>query len=179
MPSVHLSQRDHQDAALVCRGAILVFFVSLVLCTSPARAGDTGAVRFSRDVLPILSENCLLCHGPDAKARKAELRLDLKESALRTKEPVIVPGKSLESELIRRIESDDAEEVMPPPKSGHKLTATQKQTLRRWIDEGANWGKHWAFETPVRPELPAVKDTRLAAQSDRSLRAWRGSRKRA
>ena len=83
------------------------------------RAGDARTVDFSRDVLPILSENCLLCHGPDAKTRKADLRLDVKESALRTKDPVIVPGKSGESELIRRIEQrrpgggDAAAEVGP------------------------------------------------------------------
>ena len=70
-------------------------------------AGNAPAVSFSRDVLPILSENCLVCHGPDAKVRKADLRLDIKESALRTKEPIIVPGKSAESELIRRVESDE------------------------------------------------------------------------
>ena len=121
-------------------------------------AGDAGTVSFSRDVLPILSENCLLCHGPDAKARKADLRLDVKESALRTKEPIIVPGKSAESELIRRVESDDAEEAMPPPKSGHKLRQEQKETLRRWVDQGARWGKHWAFEPPGRIDPPRVKD---------------------
>jgi hypothetical protein len=126
---------------------------------SPAlAANDPARVSFGRDVLPILSENCLLCHGPDAKARKAELRLDLKESALRSKEPIIIPGKSAESELVRRIESDDPEEIMPPPKSGHKLNQAQKQILRRWVDQGAKWGKHWAFEAPTRPELPSVKN---------------------
>lgn len=83
-----------------------------------AFASDSAPVSFSRDVLPILSENCLLCHGPDVKTRKAELRLDVKESALRSKDPIIVPGKSGDSELIRRVETDDADELMPPPKSG-------------------------------------------------------------
>ena len=136
-------------------GALLAFIVPATV-----RAGDAGTVDFSRDVLPILSENCLLCHGPDTKTRKADLRLDVKESALRSKEPVIVAGKSGESELIRRIESEDPEEVMPPPKAGHKLTDQQKETLKRWIDQGAKWGKHWAFEPPRRPELPHVKDQR-------------------
>ena len=121
-------------------------------------AGDAAGVSFSRDVLPILSENCLLCHGPDAKARKADLRLDIKESTLRTKEPIIVPGKSEESELIRRVESDDAEELMPPPRSGHRLRPEQKATLRRWVEEGARWGKHWAFEPPGQIDTPRVKD---------------------
>ena len=130
----------------------------LVLATRPAFAGDPAAVSFSRDVLPILSENCLLCHGPDVKTRKAELRLDMKESALRSKDPIIVPGKSGDSELIRRVETDEADELMPPPKSGRKLTSRQKETLKRWVDQGARWGKHWAFEPVVRPELPAVKN---------------------
>jgi hypothetical protein len=138
----------------ICVGALILASIS-----GPAFAGDSVAVSFSRDVLPILSENCLLCHGPDPKARKADLRLDVKESALRTKEPIIVPGKSAESELIRRVASDDVDEVMPPPKSGRKLTPQQKETLRRWVDQGAWWGKHWAFEPPRRPDPPRVKNT--------------------
>jgi hypothetical protein len=126
---------------------------------SVASARAAERVDFRRDVLPILSQNCFLCHGPDAKTRKADLRLDLKESALRHEDPVIVPGKSGESELIRRISSRDHDEMMPPPKSGRKLTARQIEVLTRWIDQGAGWAKHWAFETPRLPALPAVKDT--------------------
>src|SRR4051794_29035281 len=87
--------------------------LALSCVSSLAGAAETGPVSFSRDVLPILSQNCLLCHGPDAKTRKADLRLDLKDAALRTKEPIIVPGKSAESELVRRVESQDVEDVMP------------------------------------------------------------------
>ncbi len=112
-------------------------------------------LKFSRDVLPILSDNCFACHGPDERARKADLRLDQKESAFAGN--VIVPGKSAESELIKRIISHDPDEVMPPLKSVSKLTQAQIQTLKKWIDEGAVWGKHWAFEAPQRPVLPAVK----------------------
>jgi hypothetical protein len=137
------------------------FLVLLAAFARPTvvRAGDVAHVSFSRDVLPILSENCLLCHGPDAKARKGKLRLDVKEQVLRTKEPIVVPGKSGESELIRRIESDDPEEKMPPPRSGHVLTARQQAIFKSWIDQGAAWGKHWAFEPPQRVEPPAVKDS--------------------
>ncbi len=113
-------------------------------------------VKFSRDVLPILSDTCFSCHGPDAKARKAGLRLDQKESALA--DGIIVPGKSADSELIKRITSTDPDAVMPPPKSLRKLTPAQIETLKRWVDEGAPWGKHWAFEAPQRPNLPAVKN---------------------
>jgi hypothetical protein len=122
-----------------------------------AWAGE-GAVDFGRDVLPILSENCLLCHGPDPETRQADLRLDLRESALRTVDPIIVPGNSDESELLRRIESDFGEERMPPPRSGKRLTDREIEILRRWIDEGASWGVHWAFEPPKRVDPPLPRD---------------------
>jgi hypothetical protein len=118
----------------------------------PATA--SAAVDFNRDVLPILSDKCFLCHGPDAKTRKAELRLDRKEDALRE----VVPGKSAESELILRIASDNPEERMPPPKSGRSLTPAQVETMRRWVDEGAVWAKHWSFEPPRRPVPLATHD---------------------
>jgi hypothetical protein len=117
---------------------------------SLATAGAPGPVDFRRDILPLLSENCFLCHGPDSRTRKADLRLDIKEGALRATDPVIVPGKSEESELIRRVISDDPDEVMPPRKSGKALKAHQVELLKRWIDEGASWSRHWAFEPPRR-----------------------------
>jgi hypothetical protein len=132
------------------------------LFSAPAAADRSGepqgtrpaAVQFSRDILPILSENCLRCHGPDERARKAKLRLDTSDGAAR----VLVPGKSSGSELIRRITSLEEDVIMPPPKTGRKLTDQQKAILRRWIDEGAAWGKHWAYETPRRPSLPPVRN---------------------
>ncbi len=119
--------------------------------------GDTPqtTVRFGRDILPIFAENCFKCHGPDEKARKAKLHLDRQEVALN----VIVPGKSAESKLVHRITATDPNEVMPPPKSNRKLSAEQKELLRRWIDQGAPWGRHWAYETPTRPDLPVVKNS--------------------
>jgi hypothetical protein len=114
-------------------------------------------VRFSRDVLPILSDHCFQCHGPDAQARKAKLRLDTHEGALTVAEP----GKSADSELIRRITSDDDDERMPPAKANRPLTAAQKDVLKRWVDQGLAWGKHWAYEPPERPAPPAVRDPTL------------------
>lgn len=104
-------------------------------------------VNFSRDVLPILSENCLSCHGQDESHRKADLRLDTREGAL----AVLKPGSPEASEFLQRILTEEADELMPPPKS-HKprLSVEQTGTLRRWIQEGAPWGKHWAFERPVK-----------------------------
>jgi mono/diheme cytochrome c family protein len=122
-----------------------------------ARAGEPERVDFARDVLPILSDNCFQCHGPDPKTRKADLRLDTKDGALREADPIVVPGKSDESELIRRITSENRSEVMPPPRSNRKLTPAQVETLRRWVDQGAKWGIHWAFAPPRRPEPPRVR----------------------
>ena len=124
-------------------------------------AADPGAINFSRDVLPILSDNCFQCHGPDVKARKAKLRLDTQEGA----HSVLFPGKSAESELIRRISSTESDIVMPPVKSTRKLSPAQVALLKRWIDEGAKWGKHWAFEKPQRPPLPQIRNTKHDIQN--------------
>src|ERR1043166_1160550 len=128
--------------------------VSLLL---PAAAVAQEA-DFERVILPILSDNCFYCHGPDAKRRKADLRLDEEAAAKRQNGDgvaAIVPRQSARSELLRRITSTDREEMMPPPKSNKKLTRGQIEALRKWIDAGAPWGEPWAF-TPLRkPEVPA------------------------
>ncbi len=128
---------------------------------APAAAGK-GGVDFSRDILPVLSDNCFQCHGPDEKARKGKLRLDTKEGAFRIKDgkTVIVPGKSAESELFVRITTEDPDDVMPPPESNHKLTTRQITLVRQWIDEGAPWGRHWAFNPIQSPKPPRVRNTR-------------------
>ncbi len=115
------------------------------------------AVDFNSQIRPILSENCFACHGPDEKKRKAKLRLDLKAAAL-GHAGLLVPGKPDESELIARLVSDDADQRMPPPKSGKKLTKAQTDLLRRWVAEGAPYSDHWAFVPPRRPALPQVRD---------------------
>ena len=134
----------------------LAAFATLLFATILTAAEP---VRFSRDILPILSDNCFHCHGPDAKSRQADLRLDTEDGALRKESPVIVAGKSDASELVKRLLSSDPDEVMPPPSTKKNLSAEQIALLKRWIDEGAGWGKHWAFETPRRPALPDVKRT--------------------
>jgi len=126
-----------------------------LVISSGARAADSSApIRFSRDILPILSENCFQCHGPDEKARKAKLRLDRREGAAAVVSPL--PGG--ESELVRRINAAPDDGRMPPARANRTLTTAQKDVLARWVRQGAPWGKHWAYETPVRPPLPAVKD---------------------
>jgi cytochrome c553 len=133
-----------------------IIFLLLPMAASAAPTAK-AALDFSREVLPILSNHCFTCHGPDANARKAKLRLDQEKDA---KAEVIVPGKSAESELISRIFSDDPDEQMPPPDSKLKLTAEQKATLKAWVDAGAKWGKHWAYEPPRRSALPKVNNAK-------------------
>ena len=120
-----------------------------------------AAVDFNRDLRPVLSDNCYHCHGPDVKARKADLRLDTKDGAFRVKDgkSVILPGQGSQSELYRRLVATDPDDLMPPPKSHRKLTPAQIDLVRRWIDEGANWSQHWAFTPPTRPALPKIKNT--------------------
>jgi hypothetical protein len=125
-----------------------------------AGLGAAEPVRFSRDILPILSEHCFACHGPDAAHRKAGLRLDTQEGALaggKDDGPALVPREPGRSSLIRRVESADPDLVMPPPAAKKPLRAEQQALLKRWVAEGGTWGRHWAFETPVRPALPIVK----------------------
>src|SRR5258706_287857 len=109
------------------RSVVKSFLIACCLLPGvPGLAAEgPGAISFNRDIRPILSENCFACHGPDSVARKAKLRLDQRDAAL--KAGVFVPGKPAESELVRRILSPDADEVMPPAKSKKKLTPAQKE----------------------------------------------------
>jgi len=122
--------------------------------------GAEPELSFNRDIRPILSANCFACHGFDAKQRKADLRLDVAESAFATHDGHIAvkPGDLENSELWRRVTSDDPDAVMPPPSTRKKLTEDQKTTIRRWIEQGARYQKHWAFEVPAEPSVPEVKN---------------------
>ncbi|MCE9632379.1 MAG: PSD1 and planctomycete cytochrome C domain-containing protein [Planctomycetia bacterium] len=132
----------------------ILFHVAVAIAVNALGMGAITAepVRFSRDVLPILSENCFACHGPDEGHREADLRLDTREGAL----AVISLDAPAESELIARIVATDPDVQMPPP-SSHKKPLSQEQVdvLTRWIAEGAAWGTHWAFERPVKIPPPA------------------------
>ena len=125
--------------------------------TLPALCAEPPIV-FSRDILPILSDHCFQCHGPDAKeGRKGDLRLDVESDAKRKRDgsSVITPFQPDQSTLVERIRTDDPEDIMPPPKTGRPLNDRQKALLHRWIAEGAKWGTHWSFERIVRPAVPA------------------------
>lgn len=127
-------------------------------------AGRAADISFNRDVRPILSEYCFACHGFDAKQRKADLRLDVAEGAYADRDgnPPLKPGNLMESEVWLRVISESPEEVMPPPSTKKKLSAEQKDILRKWIEQGAKYQKHWAFEVPVKPAEPAVKNAAWA-----------------
>lgn len=138
----------------------LGLIISLVLTASPARAeGARPSVDFNRDIRPILSETCFQCHGPDQKKRKADLRLETREGLFKKLDEgvVIVAGKPEESDLYARITSDDENQRMPPPKFHHSLSKGQIALIKQWIEEGAEWKGHWAYQKPVRPQVPALK----------------------
>ncbi len=123
-------------------------------------AANLESPDFTLEVRPILSRNCFKCHGPDDAARKSKLRLDVREAAIQPAKSgaiALVPGKSAESELVKRIFSADPEEVMPPPSTKSQLTSAEKETLKRWIAAGAEYKQHWAFVPPKQAALPAVK----------------------
>ncbi len=112
-------------------------------------ASAAQKVDFNRDIQPILSDNCFFCHGPDANKRKGKLRLDIREEAIQKK--AFVPGKPDESELVSRIFTKNADDLMPPEDSHKKLTDEQKNLLKRWINDGAEYQSHWAYTLPVKP----------------------------
>ena len=121
-----------------------------------SKVGGVRPIKFNRDVRPILSETCFHCHGPDEHGRRADLRLDSFEGAVADLDgsQAIVPGDLKKSEAWWRIISDDADELMPPPESHLVLTDEQKQTLKRWIEEGAEYEGHWAYAKPEQPAVP-------------------------
>lgn len=138
---------------------LFLTIVAISLLSGPTvRAAADEPVRFGRDVLPILSTNCFACHGPDESVRKAGLRLDLEVDAKASHDSgvPIDPGKPDQSTLMQRVTSTDAELVMPPLDSHKELKPEQIETLRRWIAEGAAWGRHWSFEPIQRTQVAAA-----------------------
>lgn len=125
-----------------------------------AAAPGGKKIDFDRDVRPILSDRCFTCHGPDEKKRMVDLRLDTKEGlfANRGGTAVVIPGDAKNSRLYQRISHEKRPLQMPPPVAGEPLTDKQIETIRRWINEGAEWEMHWAYVAPKRPELPEVQN---------------------
>ncbi|MGO9110488.1 MAG: DUF1549 domain-containing protein, partial [Thermoguttaceae bacterium] len=132
--------------------------VAMMALAVPLMAVET--VDFSRAIRPILSRNCTVCHGPDDKKREAGLRLDMRDAAtaLHDGHRAITPGDPKRSELLRRVSSNDADERMPPPSTGKRLTPEEIDRLSRWIRQGAPYSPHWAYFEPVRPKVPQLGD---------------------
>lgn len=148
----------------------MIFRSSLFLATLtfglPLSAAETS-VRFNKDVRPILSDTCFHCHGPDKSSRKAGLRLDLREEALKPAKSgaiPIVPGNIEESEVVRRLFTTDGDELMPPVEAHKTLSKQQKETLRDWIAQGANYEPHWAYTPLSLPAVPEVHDKQWLRQ---------------
>lgn len=146
-------------AVTAVRRAVLAACLTPVLVAQSAE--PPPAIRYDRDIRPILADRCFKCHGPDPAARKAELRLDERLDALRDRDGsrAIVPGVADASELLARVTTTDEDDVMPPPDSGKKaITPAEAGLLRAWIEQGAPYEPHWSFVPPTRPPLPAVRD---------------------
>jgi Protein of unknown function (DUF1553)/Protein of unknown function (DUF1549)/Planctomycete cytochrome C len=125
-------------------------------------------VKFNRDIRPIMSDTCFHCHGPDKNARKAKLRLDLRDEALKpakSGEIPIVPGRPEKSSIIERIFTTDEDDLMPPEKSHKELTDAQKAMFKQWVAEGAQYEPHWAYTPLVKPEVPKVENAKFVLRN--------------
>jgi Protein of unknown function (DUF1553)/Protein of unknown function (DUF1549)/Planctomycete cytochrome C len=149
---------------LVAMVPLLLVSLAFQSCTrNSSLAGNADSVDFNLHIRPILSDRCFKCHGPDANQRKANLRLDIRENALAALRDnpnahVIVPGNSSSSEIFRRISTRDTAEIMPPVNSNLKLNDQEIDLIRKWIDQGAKYKKHWAFIPPRKQALPDVNN---------------------
>ena len=156
-----MASRNGSNVVLAMRGSLLVLLLSAGTALIPVQP-VSAAVDFGREIQPLLSDRCFACHGPDEAQRQAGLRLDLRDEALGASASgrvPIDPGRPDSSELLRRVESQDAATRMPPAYMGHAaLEPAEVAVLRRWISEGAEYSTHWAFTPPRRPEEPSVSD---------------------
>jgi hypothetical protein len=146
---------------LTAFAALLIAPLQAATPAAPKPSAATRPVSFNRDIRPIMSDTCFLCHGPDAKSRKAGMRLDIREEALkRTRNDVlpIVPGKPADSEIIKRIMDDS--DPMPPEDVHKQLTRAQKETFRRWVAEGAVYEPHWAYAALAKPPVPTATNSK-------------------
>ena len=153
-----------KNSSRVSKLIFLLFSCGLIVASNfciQKTSAQQSTIDFNRDIRPILSDKCWACHGPDAPAKKLRLRLDSEAAALidlGSGAKAIVPNHPEQSEIIRRINSTDQYEQMPPPTSGRKLSDQEKKLLSEWIVQGAKWQQHWSFVPPVKPQLPTVKN---------------------
>lgn len=144
-----------------------------ILAVSPTLAGSQETYPFNRDIRPLLSDRCFQCHGPDANARAADLRLDRREDALSDRGGywAIVPGNPDRSDMWDRISTDDPDLIMPPPESGEPLSTEEQKRIRDWIEQGANYEDHWAYAPlTVDDNTPSLSKT-IDEKIDEALHA--------
>ena len=143
----------HRSSWPYLRSGVPLF---ITLCCGMT-ASAVAPVQFNRDIRPILTENCFACHGPDRAKRQADLRLDMRDSAL----AVLDPGHPAKSRLVARITSVQPASVMPPVSSHKSLTAAQRTLLIQWVKEGAAYQVHWAYIPPKRAAVPKLANRKL------------------
>lgn len=160
-----LPSRD-RFVSIVVACAVIIVTNEFVL----AQEGEETSIDFNREVRPILSKSCLVCHGPDAETREAGLRLDRAEEAVAELDSglrAIIPGNPEESELHYRVTTDDESLRMPPVDSGAALTKAEQETLRLWIEQGASYEQHWSFVPPVKADLPSDESLARPIEKER------------
>ncbi len=143
-----------------------------ILCFLPLSLACAQEVSFNRDIRPIMSDTCFRCHGHDAGSRMANMRLDIRDEALKPKRngTPIVPGDPDHSEIIQRVFAKDAR-VMPPPYAHKELTQAQKDTIRRWVAQGAKYEGHWAYQPVTRPTVPTLSGAEAMNPIDAFIQA--------
>tara|TARA_Y100001934_G_scaffold243403_1_gene300025 strand:- start:12875 stop:16021 length:3147 start_codon:yes stop_codon:yes gene_type:complete len=140
---------------------VMKFNVAIAICgLITGQSGMAADLGFATDIRPILSDKCFQCHGPDKATQKGGLRLDIRDEAIRPRDGIIpiAAGNSTKSEVVRRIFSTDPDEVMPPPEKKNPLSVADREKLKAWIDQGAEYTGHWAFQRIEKPVEPAVKN---------------------
>lgn len=161
-PSTALTPLLHRPPVQLPSALRPVLAIGLATLLFNVLTQAAGPVQYTRDIRPLLSDNCFACHGPDPDSRKAKLRLDTKDGLFgetRKEGPVVTPGSLEKSSLWKRMVTDDKDDRMPPPESHKELKPEQRDKIKEWILAGAPWQSHWSFEKPTRPASPNVHDT--------------------
>src|SRR6266702_6844776 len=154
-----MNRRRPALARLTALTLLAACSLATAFAASAKRQSVNEPVDFSSQIRPLISSKCFSCHGPDESSRKAKLRLDLRDEAIKDHKGTraIVPGDAANSEMVRRITTTDPDDIMPPPKTGRTLSAVEIDLLKRWIQQGAPYSPHWAFVKPEHAALPTVK----------------------
>ncbi|MEZ6129073.1 MAG: PSD1 and planctomycete cytochrome C domain-containing protein [Planctomycetaceae bacterium] len=151
----------HQHSLSCLRSLFVTVLAACHVCLATAPAADSDTKPdFSRDIRPILSDACFRCHGPDELTREADLRLDQRDGLFADRDGTVpvIPGDIANSELVKRVLSTDPDLVMPPPDSKKQLTSDQKEKLKQWVQQGAEWEQHWSFVKPTKPAPPVPEN---------------------